>query len=139
MSITYKICLLIWCGIIFFICFWLCLSCPTPCGILAPDQRSNLCPLHLRQSLNHWTTGEVPGIAFLWRKGTLWLYNFIVVMTMDREAWRAAIHGVAKSWTQLSNWSDLIWMTKYIFNLVDINSKLSVLKKKKNICICVCV
>ena len=27
---------------------------------------------------------------------------------MDREAWRAATHGVAKSWTQLSNWSDLI-------------------------------
>ena len=23
----------------------------------------------------------------------------------DREAWRAAIHGVAKSWTQLSNWT----------------------------------
>ena len=22
---------------------------------------------------------------------------------MDREAWRAAVHGVAKSWTQLSN------------------------------------
>ena len=22
---------------------------------------------------------------------------------MDREAWRAAIHGVAKSWTRLSN------------------------------------
>ena len=27
---------------------------------------------------------------------------------MDREAWRAAIHGVAKSWTGLSDWSDLI-------------------------------
>ena len=26
---------------------------------------------------------------------------------MDREAWRAAIHGVTKSWTQLINWSDL--------------------------------
>ena len=23
-------------------------------------------------------------------------------LTMDREAWRAAIHGIAKSWTQLS-------------------------------------
>ena len=24
-------------------------------------------------------------------------------LVMDRVAWRAAIHGVAKSWTQLSN------------------------------------
>ena len=28
---------------------------------------------------------------------------------MDREAWRAAIHGVAKSRTWLRDWSDLIW------------------------------
>ena len=27
---------------------------------------------------------------------------------MDREAWRAAVHGVAKSRTQLSNWTELI-------------------------------
>ena len=30
-------------------------------------------------------------------------------LVMDREAWRAAIHGVVKSWTWLSDWSDLIW------------------------------
>ena len=28
-------------------------------------------------------------------------------LVMDRVAWRAAIHGVAKSWTQLSNWTEL--------------------------------
>ena len=26
---------------------------------------------------------------------------------MDREAWRAAVHGVAKSRTQLSDWTEL--------------------------------
>ena len=30
-------------------------------------------------------------------------------LMMDREAWRAAIHEVAKSWTRLSNWTELNW------------------------------
>ena len=32
-------------------------------------------------------------------------------LVMDREAWRAAVHGVAKSWTRLSDWTELNWVT----------------------------
>ena len=30
-------------------------------------------------------------------------------LVMDREAWRAAVHGVPKSWTRLSDWTELNW------------------------------
>ena len=33
-------------------------------------------------------------------------------LVMDREAWRAAIHGVSKSRTRLSDWSELNWKIK---------------------------
>ena len=36
-------------------------------------------------------------------------------LVMDREAWRAAIHGVTKTRTRLSNWTELNWRWYLIF------------------------
>ena len=33
-------------------------------------------------------------------------------LVMDREAWRASIHGVTKNQTQLSDWTELNWWNK---------------------------
>ena len=38
-------------------------------------------------------------------------------LVMDREAWRAVIHGVAKSQTLLSDWTELNWTEVSVFFL----------------------
>ena len=35
-------------------------------------------------------------------------------LVMDREAWHAAVHGVAKSQRWLSDWTELNWSSKYL-------------------------
>ena len=52
-------------------------------------------------------------------------------LVMDREAWRAAVHGVAKSRTRLSDWTEQNWISlssKQIIERID-NFFLSIAEK----------
>ena len=47
-------------------------------------------------------------------------------LVMDRESWHAAVHGVTKSWTWLSNWTELNWSettSKWERTFMDVWSK----------------
>ena len=45
-------------------------------------------------------------------------------LVMDREAWHAAIHGVAMSWTRLSHWTELNWKFSNVMTCNFIQHKL---------------
>ena len=47
-------------------------------------------------------------------------------LVMDREAWRAAVHGVTKSWTRLSGWTELNW-TEYHIQMIAFDTGLQFL------------
>ena len=59
-----------------------------------------------RQEKKGTTEDEMVG----WRHQLNMSLSKLWEMVKDREAWRAAVHGVAKSWTQLSDWTELNWM-----------------------------
>ena len=56
-------------------------------------------------------------------------------LVMDREAWRAVIHGVAKSRTQLSDWTELKWWLLIISIYLNIYWPSGYLIWKKCICL----
>ena len=40
-------------------------------------------------------------------------------LVMDREAWHAAVHGVTKSWTRLSDWTELASIFHSLYSFID--------------------
>ena len=44
--------------------------------------------------------------------------SWVQELVMDRGAWHAAVHGVAKSWTWLSIWTELNWASNFILHIL---------------------
>ena len=74
-----------------------------------------------------WLIGKDPDAGKDWRWGekgmteaslTQWTWVWVLQeLVMEGEAWGAAVHGVTKSWTRLSDWTELNWMCMLQYSL----------------------
>ena len=82
---------------------WICLSILTVGFLGDSDSKESAC--------NVGDLGLIPRLGRSPREGNgNPLHDSSLENPMDREAWQATAHGVTKSCTRLSDWTDLTWM-----------------------------
>ena len=93
--------------------------------------------------------GKIEGRRWRGRQKIRWLdgitdpvdvsFSNLQEVVKDREAWRAAFHGVTKSWTWLSHWITIIYTYRQ-FTLLFSRNQCNIVKKlysniKKKVCV----